>query len=71
MPDEVPTPNGSNDIKIDSERVLHDAERSARHALSHLEEDFLKEWRRMATFSETEAKKLLAWLASKIEPSAQ
>ena len=53
-------------IAIDSANVLHDAERSARHGLSHLEDEFLAECKKMATYSEAEAKKLLAWLASKL-----
>lgn len=36
------------------------------HALSRLEDGFLAEWRKLATYSETEAKKLLAWIASEL-----
>ena len=53
-------------IAIDPTAVLHDAERDTRHGLAHLEGEFLAEWRKLATFSETEAKKLLAWIAGKL-----
>ncbi|OWK42217.1 hypothetical protein [Fimbriiglobus ruber] len=66
---ENPTPAplaASPGIEIDAANVVHDAERTSRHGLAHLEDEFLAEWHRMATYSETEAKALLAWLASKL-----
>jgi hypothetical protein len=59
-------PAPSPAITIDAANVIHDAERDSRHGLSHLEDEFLAYWDKMATFSATEAKKLLAWLASKL-----
>ena len=64
---EDPAPSAaSHDIAIDSANVVHDAERASRHGLSHLEDEFVAEWHKMVTYSETEGKKLLAWIASKI-----
>ena len=55
-----------HDLAIDSANVVHDAERASRHGLSHLEDEFVAEWHKLVTYGETEAKKLLAWIASKL-----
>ena len=60
----------TNNITIDSEKVVHAAERTTRHGLAHLEDEFIAEWNKLATYSETEAKTLLAWLAAKLHPTA-
>lgn len=52
------------DSKIDT--VAHDAERDARHGLSHLEDEFLAEWDKLFTGMHGTAKKLLAWVAGKL-----
>ena len=52
-------------IAADSESVLHDGEREARHGLSHLEDEFVAEFKKFVVYTEAEAKKLLAWIASK------
>jgi hypothetical protein len=53
-------------ITIDAANVVHDAERTTRHGLAHLEDEFVAEWQKLETHTEIEAKKLLAWLASKL-----
>lgn len=56
----------ARDITIDSAHVIHDAERSTRHGLSHIEDEFLAEWDKLFTGMHDSAKRLLAFVASKI-----
>lgn len=72
--------NPSPDIKIDAANVvegtgnvIHDAERTTRHALSHLEDDFVakahllfEDAKAGAVYSVAKAKELLAWLAGRL-----
>jgi hypothetical protein len=36
------------------------------HGLTHLEAEFISEWNKVIAYTEVEAKRLLAWLASKL-----
>jgi hypothetical protein len=56
----------SSAVTTDATAVAHDAERDTHHGLSHLEVEFVAEWNKAASYSETQAKKLLAWVASKL-----
>jgi hypothetical protein len=56
----------ADNVKIDAENILHDGERSTRHKLAHLEEEFFVELNKFATYTKEEADKLLAWLSSRI-----
>jgi len=69
MSDETSSPPAATtepSIVIDSENVVHDAERTSRHGLSHLEGDFVAEFKKLAAYTDTEAKALLAWVAAKL-----
>ena len=63
---EVPSDSAESKITVDAENVLHDGEREARHGLSHLEEEFVAEFKKLVAYTEAEAKALLAWLSSKL-----
>jgi hypothetical protein len=54
------------DIQIDAPNVIHNAERSARHKLSHLEDEFLEEWNKLFTGMHDTAKRLLEFVAKRI-----
>lgn len=60
------TTQPSAGVTIDAAKVVHDAERDARHGLSHLEDEFLAEWDKLFTGMHASARQLLAWLASKL-----
>jgi hypothetical protein len=62
----TPPPAAPHDITIDSANVIHDGERAARHGLSHLEDEFVAEFGKLTAYTEAEARKLLAWVASKL-----
>lgn len=46
--------------------LKRDAERDARHALSHLEDEFRKKLAEFGSFSRVEAKAILAWIAGRL-----
>jgi hypothetical protein len=63
------TPAAQPDASTTEEAVdvlKHDAERRLHHALSHLEDEFLKKLGELGSFSRAEAKALLAWIAGKL-----
>jgi hypothetical protein len=55
-----------HDLAIDTANVVHDGERATRHGLSHLEDEFLAEWDKLFTGMHDSAKRLLAFVASKL-----
>jgi hypothetical protein len=64
---DTPTAEPSaNPTRRDAEALKHDAERGLRHALSHLEDEFLAKLNELGSFSRAEANALLAWIAGNL-----